>query len=161
MMNDGTDAAAPTAPLRPEDEPAGEVRRMRERLSALEAENAGFRAREERAALLRSFGEARWGERGQALAPRSLQALVECLLKTPAELRDEFAAALRGLQFVELAETGWNPPQDESELSNSEESLVPGVARSLGLSLDEARRRFAEVKQQRERRSRLAESEVR
>lgn len=128
---------------------AAEVRRMQDRIRILEVENAAHRSREEREELTRSLSEARWGEAESRLAPASLRGLVDALLGLPRPGRDAVAAAVRELRFVECGERGFAPGESESPLSAAEESLAPGIARSLGISVEEARRRLDEVKQQR------------
>lgn len=132
---------------------AAETRQMQERLTALEAENAAFRAREERAALARTFSEMRVGERALSLAPVSRDALTEALVGLPADRRQAVIDAISGLQLAELREIGFRPAAEAGgNLTAAEESAVESTAKSLGVSVEEARQKFIEVKKLREER---------
>lgn len=132
---------------------AAETRQMRERMTALEAENAALRAKEERAELVRTFSEMRLGERAMSLAPVSRDALTEALVGIPEDRRKAVIDAISGLQLADLREVGFQPaPQSGGSLTAAEESAVESTAKSLGVSVEEARQKFIEVKKLREER---------
>jgi hypothetical protein len=123
------------------------------RLTAVEAENASLKAKEERHALSLTFSELAFGERKTAkLAPASRTALVDALMGVPTAARKAVVEALTGVQFAELGERGLTVAGDGASgetLTAHEEQMLKDVCATSGQKFEEVKAAFLDNKAKR------------
>jgi hypothetical protein len=123
---------------------------MRERMIAVEAENASLRAAEERRAVTDAVAGLAFSEGRVTLGPESRGALIDALMQIPADPRRKVLAAVQGLTFAELGERGFGCPEGEGAgLTPGEEAAVRGMAARNGQKFEDVRRAFVETKTRR------------
>jgi hypothetical protein len=121
------------------------------RLQAVEIENAALRAREERVGLESTLGTLRFSEGRTIIAPASRASLADALMKLPKADRDTLVEAVKGLQFAELGERGFQPTEStasELTLTASEEANLKRTAEATGVKLEEVRANYIATKQE-------------
>jgi len=121
------------------------------RITAIEAENAVLKAKEERREIADAVETMKFSEGKAVLSPASRTALVDQLVKVPAEQRNGILEALKGFQFAELTELGHTGAETAAPgtLTATEERIVAGLAESMGVKFDEAKAKFIENKKKR------------
>jgi len=133
---------------------AAEVQQMRDRMTAVEAENAGLRAAEDRRGVSLTFSEMAFGENSRRkLAPTSQTALTDALMAIPSAQRQPVIEAIRSMQFAELGERGFvvgeesTPGANAVKFTASEEALMASEAKRRNLTVEQVRTAWTEARQ--------------
>ena len=99
-----------------------------------------------------TLAQMRFNEGRSSLAPASRTALADAILAVPEAQRQPIVDAIQSVQFVELGERGFQPTERTGDvtLTASERKHVADLAKSMGVSAEEAERKFLEVKRERQ-----------
>ena len=130
-----------------------QFKEMRDRMTALEADNAGLRAREERTVTETALAGMRFSEGRKILAPASRMALADAVLAiADSAQRKTVLDAIGGVQFADLTERGFVPDESGAgdALTAAEEQRLQETAKRNGLKFGEVKASFLEVRKRRE-----------
>jgi hypothetical protein len=127
-----------------------ERERLREQLTALEADNAVLRAAETRRAVLTELETLRFTERRRILAPASRTKLADLAVRLGESDRRTLMEALKDLQLAETGERGFTPAGDDpAEITASERDLLAEMARAHGLPVEALERNYRQARERR------------
>lgn len=149
IMAEKTDGAANDAVQL--TEASERVTKLEQIVAEQQAQIATMRAGEERRKLADEVEGLQFADGTVAIAPATRTTLVEALLPLGAEQRAAVLAAVRGMQVVQLGELGHagNAKVGDDGLTEFETDLVKNMAKDNGLTFDEVKAQFIEVKKSR------------